>query len=27
VMGKFRGRVDGALVSERLRVKLEEFLG
>ena len=27
VMGEFRGRVDGALVSERLRVKLGEFLG
>ncbi|OIR10910.1 MAG: hypothetical protein BEU05_01245 [Marine Group III euryarchaeote CG-Bathy2] len=27
VMGEFRGRVDGALVNERLRVKLEEFLG
>ena len=27
VMGEFRGRIDGALVSERLQVKLEEFLG
>jgi|TARA_B100000749_G_C18214207_1_gene377332 glutamyl-tRNA(Gln) amidotransferase subunit E len=27
VMGEFRGRIDGALVSERLLVKLEEFLG
>ena len=27
VMGEFRGRIAGALVSERLLVKLEEFLG
>ena len=27
VMSEFRGRIDGALVSERLQAKLEEFLG
>ena len=27
VMGEFRGRVDGALVNERLRARLEVFLG
>jgi len=27
VMSEFRGRIDGALVSERLRAKLEKFLG